>query len=250
MNPLHYGLFAVGLLLEFVLLWRIQRERMWQCYPFFAIYVSYVACRTVILFLLLHLHEASYVAAYWASELVAVALWFFITWEVFRHAFPPVLGIRRMVGVVLLIVCLLVFCLTIYVRGDKAARVSSILSDLERYAGLVQTVVLLLILSAARYYQVRLGRNIWGMAVGFGIFVSFSAANFSAFQLWLFFLPFWQLLRPLSFVVMLAIWTWALWRYAPNPPIPEPLRGRDLRLVLWQRDWARLMSTLRKAFQR
>jgi hypothetical protein len=250
MNALHYGLFAVGLLLEFVLLWRIQRERMWRRYPFFAIYVCYVACRTVILFLLFHLHEATYAAAYWTSELVALALWFFITWEVFRRAFPHALGIRRMVGVVLLIVCLLVLCLAGYARGDKTARVSSVLSDLERYASLFQTIVLLLILSAAQYYRVRLGRNIWGTAVGFGIFVSFSAANFSAFQLWLFFLPFWQLLRPLSFVIMLAIWTWALWRYAPNPPVPEQLRGRDLRLVLWHRDWARLLSTLRKAFER
>jgi hypothetical protein len=46
---------------------------------------------------------------------------------------------------------------------------------------------------------------------------------------------------------MLIVWTFALWRYAPNPPGPAPDRAlaREF-LSAWQDRWAQVSNILRR----
>lgn len=118
---------------------------------------------------------------------------------------------------------------------------------LERGLGFPQAVLTLGILLLAGYYQVQIGRNIWGMAVGFGGYVSVSTVNFALFDLYHSFLPYWQVLVPLSFNAMLAVWIWAVWDYAPNPPIVvADAAEQAMALRWWWERWKGTLSNARK----
>jgi hypothetical protein len=251
MKPLFYPIFAAGAVLELILIWRIQRGRLWRTYPFLCIYLYYVAARTFILFGALKLWPSVYAVLYWRSDLVATFLSLFIPWEVFRYTFPTQVTFR---GVVLKGLCALVAGLALahWLSGRSLTTygADSIFAVAERDASFVQAVLLLSILLGARYYGVILGRNLWGVTIGLGISVSISTANYAAFALLTSFMPYWQIIGPVSFVTMLGVWTWALWVYAPNPAFTaSTLEDREPYLSQWNEAWNRMLGTLRRILE-
>ncbi len=250
MSALWYSLLVLGVGLETVLLWRTHKGGMWRHYPFFVAYVLFVLLRTLVLFAVMQLRAELYSVLYWRSEILAVALWFLITWEVFRQSFPKWSAIYRVASNALLVV-LYGSAITLVVTG---ARLGRPLADrvvyplMERSLGCTQAISLLLLLILARYYGVSMGRNVRGIAVGFGMFVSISVANFSALELLTSFVPYWRLVRPLSFLGMLVIWTCALWTYAPNPSLSSgEIPGSHMKQ--WGEAWSRTLSVLRKVIE-
>ena len=113
---------------------------------------------------------------------------------------------------------------------------------MDRSFGFVQALMILGTLVTARYYGVRCGRNVRGIALAFGAWISISTATNAMADLTNSFLPYWYYLRPLSFVVMMVVWIWALWVYEPNPPIVE---GETVELSQWTQDWNRTISAAR-----
>ncbi len=113
---------------------------------------------------------------------------------------------------------------------------------LDRSFGFVQAIMILGTLALARYYGVRFGRNIRGIAFAFGGWASISTANNAMVDLTSAFRPYGDYLRPLSFVFMLVVWVWALLVYEPNPPIME---SEPVELNQWTEDWNRTISTAR-----
>ena len=53
------------------------------------------------------------------------------------------------------------------------------------------------------------------------------------------FLPDWNYLWPLSFVLIMVAWMWALWVYEPNPPI---IGEWTVELNQWTEEWNRTVS--------
>jgi hypothetical protein len=251
MKPLFYLIFAAGAILELILIWRIQRGRLWRMYPFLCAYVYYVSVKTFTLLGVLKLWPPAYAVLYWLSDLVAILLSLFILWEIFCHTFPAQLNFH---GVVLKGLCVLVVGLTLAYwlisRSASTYRAESIFVVAERDVSFVQAVLLLSILLGARYYSVSLGRNIWGVVIGFGISVSICTANYAAFALTRSFLPYWRIIGPTSFVAMFGVWAWALWVYAPNPAFTaSTLEDREPYLSQWNEAWNRMLGTLRRILE-
>ncbi len=244
MTLLQYVIFALGLLLEVLVFWRGLRARLWRHYPFFYVYLGYVFVRSVGLFGLAEVQFTAYPIAYWVSEAAAALLRFFILWEVFRQTFAFVPALRRIVGQTLSL--LLIGLAAVSVMGNKSP--GSVFADLERKTSLAQAVLLLTTLFLARYYGIPLGRNVWGMALGLGMYVAISVMNFAAVVLTESFIPYWRFSRPLSFIGMLAVWTWALWSYAPNPrPSTAALDVSERSLAHWAQAWSEVRTAVRKA---
>jgi hypothetical protein len=88
--------------------------------------------------------------------------------------------------------------------------------------GFVQAVMILGTLLMARYHGVKYGRNVSGIALAFGGWLSILTASSAMAELTSSFLPYWFYLRPLSFVAMMVAWLWALWVYEPTPQINGP----------------------------
>lgn len=244
MNSFFYFLLIVAVLLELLLLWRIQREQMWHRYPLFLVYLCFDLGRTVVLFGVMNFRSAIYKPLYWYSESIAIVLRFFIVWEIFRNIFMD-LAIHRGVSKALRLAFF--GSVIVFLTARISDQSKLFFPDMERKLGCVQVVLLVLILLTARYYRIMLGRNVWGMAVGFGIYVSISMANFSAIELARSFFHYWQLIGPVSFVVMLAVWTWGLWVYAPNPILRgHPRADAQMYLDQWKRIWDRMLMVLKK----
>ncbi len=170
--------------------------------------------------------------------------------EVFRQAFPQESPLRRIVAGGFAVVVLLVgTALTGLLWGIEAyGKSHSMYLALERSFGFAQAVLILMVLIVARYYQVQLGRNVWGIAVAFGIYSSLDTANSAFMDMFHSFFPYWQLLGPISLVVMMGMWTWAVWAYYPNP---VALRAREMAnhaddLREWADGWGQTVSTVRK----
>jgi hypothetical protein len=250
MSALSYAIFLPGGVLEFCLLGLLLRKGLWRQYPYFSFYILWILIRTLVMYGILIFIPSLYSSLYWRSDTVDVVLRFLIAWEVFRHTFPEGSALNGIVskGFAVVALGLGTFAIATFWSYVAYTKFHSVYPALERSFGFAQAALILWILLAVRYYDLRLGRNLWGIAVAFGGWVSVSTVNNAMIDLDHSLLPYWGILRPLSFLVELSIWVWALRVYAPNPAIAAgETAEQDSALGQWEKGWSRTTSTARRA---
>lgn len=239
-----------GAALEALLVWRLVKGGMVRRYVYFSIYVAYVVIQNIVLFGVFHLAPGHYAAWYWGSGAVHMCLRFLIVWEVFRQTFPKASPLHRMVSrqATLGAIALISVSTGMLWAIQTYSKSHSVNLAMERSFGFVQAVLILAILTLARYYHLPIGRNIWGIAVAFGMYSSLSTAVSAIMDLMrTSFFPYWYFLSPFSFVAMLGMWTWAVWTYAPNPiPTVDEIVDPAGDAGRWANNWGRAVSTTRK----
>jgi hypothetical protein len=245
-----YVIFFSAVTLELALAWRLAKGKLWSKYPLFAFYVAYVITQGVLGFALLRYAPSVYPTWYWRSGIANILLRFLLIWEVFRHTFPQTSPLRRLVSRQAFVeVSALIIVLTGMLWAvETYGKSHSVYLAMERSFGFVQAALILAVLSLARYYHVRVGRNLWGISIAFGMYCSIATVASAIVDLVRStFFPLKYLLTPLSFVAMLAMWTWAMWDYAPNPPLADStLMDPALESGQWSENWGRAVSTIRK----
>jgi hypothetical protein len=251
-----YIILFSGVALEITLAWRLAKERLWREYPLFALFLAFVIAQGGVGFAVLRYAPSAYPVWYSRTGVAHVLLRFGLVWEIFRHTFPKESPLRQMLSkktlVELLAIITLATCMLSAVGMlwviQTYGRSHSMFLAMERSFGFVQAALILAILATARYYHLSLGRNLWGIAVALGAFCSLStaASAITDFARSTFF-PLWYFLSPIGFVAMLAVWTWAMWGYAPNPaPDAGALIDPAGDFGRWSEDWGRAVSTVRK----
>jgi hypothetical protein len=250
MAALFRTLEFTGVVLQMILLWRLSRGRMWHIYGGFSLFALWLLLRSLALYAAQALMSpAGYRAIYWQTDIIDLILRFLIVWEVFRHTFPRASGLHKIVskGFSCAAFGLVIFSVGTVWSYEAYSRFHSVYPVIERSFGFAQAVMILGLLLTARYYGVQLGRNVWGIAVAFGAWSSLSTANNAMIDLRHSFLPYWQLLLPLSCVAMFAVWVWAVWVYAPNPAIPtQDVPDLSPDLDRWTEDWEQANSAVRR----
>jgi hypothetical protein len=233
---------AVALELGAVLL--LLRNSLWREYPFFLIYATWLLTANSAILVTDLFFRPMYPTVYWHIDSIDIVLRLLVVWEVFRQTFPKNSGLNRSLskGLGLIALGLLMVACATFWGYQSYTGLRSLHLALDRSFGFVQAIMILGTLIMARYYGVSCGRNIRGIALAFGAWVSISTVNNALADLSSSFLPYFYRLRPLSFVFMLAVWIWALWVYEPNPPIRE---SEGLELNQWIEDWNRTISTAR-----
>jgi hypothetical protein len=222
----------------------LLRRSLWRVYTLLFIYVLWLLIGNSSLFFSFLYFPAVYSNLYWQSDTIDVILRFLVVWEVFRQTFPKGSGLNKSLSKGLSIGAfglLVVACATFW-GYQTYTGLRSLHLALDRSFGFVQALMILGTLVAARYYGVKCGRNIRGIALAFGAWVSVSTATNAMADLDSSFLSYWYYLRPLSFVVMIGVWIWALWVYEPNPPISE---SEPVELRQWTEQWNRTISAAR-----
>ena len=239
MAPVYYAIGFSGLVLEFLIIWRALSTSHWQRFPYFFAYILFAFVRAVALYVLMRSHHAAYATIYWQTNVISLLLFFLVPWEISRHTFTQSVTLRWIVGLALLLVLTSLSSAT-WLVGQG---LGNFYADLERKLSFAQAACMATILLLARLYSISLGRNIWWLALGFGVYTSISVMNFSLLDLLPSVFPYWQFVRPVTFNVMLAVWLWALWVPAPEPDWPlVPEEG----LIEWTRAWVRIRTVLRK----
>ena len=235
---------AAAVALEACALVLMLRQARWRAYPFLCLYTIWLLVGNSVQEITSAYKPAIYASLYWRDDTIDVIVRFLVIWEVFRQTFPRSSRLNKSLsrGLGIIAFGLLLFGCALFWGYQNYSGIRSLHLALDRTFGFVQAVMILGTLLVARYYGVRCGRNVRGIALAFGGWVSISTATNAMADLANSFLPYWYYLRPLSFVVMMAVWIWALWVYEPNPPIRES-EADDLDR--WTQDWNRTISTAR-----
>jgi hypothetical protein len=234
--------FSIATALQIVLCWRAIRARLWPHYPFFYSYLVYTTLRSIAFAFPKVVRQPGYGKIFWWSYLLAALLRFGVVAEVYRYVFPGGTTLRRSASIAIL-------CATVLLGfGFWIIPASGLpFPDVMRKLALSVGVLILIILGIARYYQVRIGRNIWGMAVGILTFTGSEIVYLAAMDLLPSFWAVWRLVHPITFVFALMVWTAALWRYDPNPHVPsldESLAQEFL--MAWRDRWTQVPNLVRR----
>ena len=241
---LSIGICITALALELGAVLLLLRKGLWREYPFFFIYAIWLLTANSAIFLVDLRFRSIYPIVYWHIDSADIVLRLLVVWEVFRQTFPKNSGLNRSLskGLGVVAIALLTFACATFWGYQNYTSLRAIHLALDRSFGFVQAIMILGVMLMARYYGVSWGRNVRGIAIGFGAWASISTANSAMLDLANSFRPLGDYLRPVSFVFMLIVWVWALWVYEPNPPIRESA-GEDLSR--WAEDWNRTISTAR-----
>ena len=255
---LTFAISGAAVALELAVLLLLARNNIWREYPFFAVYTIWLLMGNSVLIITDLCFRPVYATTYWYIDSLDIVFRLLVLWEVFRQVFPKGSALNRSLSKGLGYVALgllAIACATFWIYqndvslpSDFAERVRAVHLALDRSFGIVQALMIFATLVVARYYGLKFGRNVRGIALGFGAWASISTADNALVAMTnvaSFLRSFFAYMRPLSFVVMLVVWVWALWVYEPNPPIKE---SEGLELSRWTEDWNRTISTARKLY--
>jgi hypothetical protein len=244
-----YLIFILGAIFEAALIWRLLAGGIWRRYPYFSVFVVFAVAQTAAMYAVYALAPTHYAPAYFYWGMGNLWARFLVVWEVFRQTFPSGSSLRRMVSGSFLAAALLAGTVLAAMSWGilSYGQAHSMYRALDRGFGFAQAVLILIIFVVARYYHVQLSRNIWGIAVAFGMYSSLSTVNNAFRDLRNAYFPYYQLLSPLSLVVMMGMWTWSVWRLSPAPLLETELAPQAADLDRWSEDWGRTVSTVRKA---
>jgi hypothetical protein len=255
---LTFVISGAAIALELAVLLLLVRNNIWHEYSFFAVYAVWLLIGNSVLIITDVYFRSAYATTYWYIDSLDIVFRLLVLWEVFRQVFPKGSALSRSLSKGLGCVALGLLAIAygtfwIYqnnpsLPSDFAERVRAVHLALDRSFGFVQALMMFGTLVVARYYGLKFGRNVRGIALGFGAWASISTADNALVAMTSvanFLRSFFSYMRPLSFVVMLIVWVWALWVYEPNPPIKE---SEGLELSRWTEDWNRTISTARKLY--
>jgi len=218
MSPFLYAFPCVGVFFESLLFWRLWK--MVSRYPYLFAFVLYSLVRDVILFPISWYRPNWFAEVYWRTEMISLFSRFFVNWEFFRGTFPQRSALHEIAWKALLAVELGVLPGILLLSWGQASSLHHLYRYLspvfEQYLSLAQALLLLAPAAVARYYRVAMGRNMRGLGLGFGIYLSVCSINFAGLQVLHGFVPYGRLLSPAAFIGMNAIWMWAFWDYRPS----------------------------------
>ncbi len=220
--------------LEGLLLFRAARGGFLKKYVPFYVYVSFVFCLSSVR-LVIYLAEPTYYQSfYWHTQPLSVFVGCVVVWEIYRRALGRFPGAARMARNLLLLILLIVVAKVLAnVPNVSAGWLTGTTAELERNLRAVQAVLLMGLVTVIASYRIPLGRNLWGMLLGYGLFVGTSVINLTlrvllgdSFQ------TAWQYLQPLLYLTVLCVWCVMLWSYEAAPlPKTEPKIEHDYQLL-------------------
>lgn len=253
MTAWDYIIGGVGTCLQASILARAIQTRTYRHYGFFYAATAWALLESLFIIYLTTLKPLYALPAYHWVGTISPLVGFLVAWEVYRQIFSGFPHLRRRVGQVISLALLLLVGASF--AADFAARPLHRFPLLatEWQCRLAQGAFLVLSLMLARYYCIPIGRNVLGMAVGFGLFVSVAVANFALRGQFGSDYPFLGYVYTLSSLACYGIWSWSLWDYAPNPkPQPELSLRAEQELPDWPLEvaWTKVFDALKRGLGR
>lgn len=206
-----------GLLIELLLLSRGVQQKLVTRYPVFYGYIFFIFA-TEIASHFVHAPKP-YLYFYWITEFLGLGLGCIVVFELYHLGLSEYPGTARMaravLGVLFLIASIRTLISTVEVPrwwfNATPVQVEGAVRVFETLA-IVSLIVLFL------FYSIPFGKNLRGILLGYGIFVSWSVVCLTfassgpdqSHSLWAY-------TYPASYFVSLVVWAGHLWSYQPNP---------------------------------
>lgn len=228
------AVWVAGLAIESLILIRAVREAIFWRYPLFFIYLTWVFALSSVR-LVIYLGKPEYYRPlYWYTQPLSVLVGCGLVWEIYRQALGRYPGAARMARNLLLFLLLMVFSRLIIAQWNGSIwSYANSTAELERDLRAVQGILLAALILVLAHYTIPLGKNVKGMILGYGIFISTSVVNLTlrlllgdSFQ------RTWQYLQPAFYLLALVVWGTALWSYQAAPsPATEPRIEADYQIL-------------------
>ena len=238
-------IWLASLALEIAVVIRAIQTRLVRFYLGFYCYIVSVLAIGIARMLVLEVRPAAYAWVYWDTQFVSLIAGCIVIFEIYRIGLEAFPGTARMARNLLLVVFGLVFAKALATGNEGATAWWSALTavKLERDLRIVQTGALLALIAVFLVYSIPLSRNLRGIVLGYGLFLSTSVV-----QLTLMvgldgnFAKLWSYLRPLAYVLVLVVWAVTLWSYQEAPKPAHAITLDD--------DYNMLVASTRRKFQK
>jgi len=205
-----------GIALESLLLVRGVRGGLVRRFPLFYTYVFFVLAESLVMFAVYRWARNDFARAYWIGEYGTLTLGSFLLLDVYRVVLRQYPGTARVARNLLCFVFALAFAKVLVNRSYGALWWSAQTpEELERNLRIVQSFAVLAIIIVMIVYAIPRGRDLKGILAGYSLLVGSSLVHLSLAShpgLWV--IRTWSYVEPVCYVIVLCIWTVALWRPA------------------------------------
>jgi hypothetical protein len=186
-------------------------------FPIFYSYIVYMVVSGAIVTGLYLAGSAHYAVAWWFRYLLSLLVEFAVVVEISDHLFSPYPAIRQLGRVLVAGICVMFFFLYVLPSLLEVRPASVTILDLAKRTSVTKAAAIIILIAAARYYDLRLGKNIAGMLVGFSFYQAVNVANFALAEAYgrQFYAQTLSTVLRLSHTLCLLVWTVSLWRYEP-----------------------------------
>lgn len=227
-------LWPLGILLEAVILGRMLYKKNFKRFPIFYLYLLSVFLVSGLLYLLYWKADNRHVDYghwYWQTQLVTLVIGYGVILDFARRSLAGYPGADRFFRTVGWAIFVCTFGLVGYhLIATQSWSLNALYDDLEKYLRVIEALFLVATLAVLSYYRINISRNLSGIALGMGLYVSISLTLLALLKfIGPRFNSIWQISQSASYFVALAIWTGALWSYVPmpKPAIPSGPGGYD-----------------------
>lgn len=208
-----HPVWSLSVALEALLLIRAARTGLLRNFPLF---YSYILCVLVVDLIStpVYMHYPSvYGSFYWSTELLVAIISYGVLIEIYNQSLQNYDGVARFFKVLLFIIfCVASTRVAITSLADSGKGFARAVADLEGDVRQIQVLLLCCLLILFVYYKVSIARNLRGLILGYGLFLSTDSissafiahpANGLA--------PLMRKVEPAFYALSLVIWVTSLW---------------------------------------
>ncbi len=246
LTPLNYLLWVSGPMLQAVIGIAMLRRRLVRECPWFFAYTIFHVFRVGAEFYVYHrMTQANYFWVYWVGQAISAMLGFAVIYEIYDRVFGRYDAIRRLGsllfrwGAVALLIVAVVMAASN--QGSETNRVVEAVISLERSVRVIQCGLLLLLFALSSFFGLSWRHYVFGMALGFGIFVSVEMA---AITLRGYFgttaREAWALANSAAYCCAILIWVGYF--LAPQPAVKTVAKVPKYELEAWNRTLLELLN--------
>jgi hypothetical protein len=171
-----YFSWVVGPALEAALLACMVHRKLHRVFPRFFSYILFQILKSGVLLLTYHYYEQAYFDAYWTGSAISVILAATVMDEILLHVFKEYGGAQNLGAVIFRWACGLLFLLAVVtaVTGQQNStdRVVAMVLTFDRSIRVMQCGLFCLLLILCRLLKNCWRQQVFGIALGFGVFAS------------------------------------------------------------------------------
>jgi len=176
MTWLMYISWLLGPALEVTLLTFMFRRKLHLAFPRFFSYILFQVVKTGFLFVIYHDFETSYFGGYWTANAVSVLLAVAVMDEILQSLFEEYGGIQNLGSIIFRWACGVLLVLSIVnafsTQAATADRVVAAVLGFDRSVRVMQCGLVLLLMVLCHLVRHWWQRNVFGIAIGFGVAAS------------------------------------------------------------------------------
>ena len=176
MNGIIYVSWLVGPVLQITLLIFMIRRKLQVVFPRFFSYIVLQIVKSGILFLIYRYYHENYFDAYWSGNAISVLLAVTVMDEILHNLLEQYGGVQSLTSIIFRWACGLLLLLSIVnafsSQQTSADRVVSAVLAFDRSVRVMQCGLFFLLMILCRFLRNCWRQQVFGIALGFGIFAS------------------------------------------------------------------------------